>query len=292
MTFPKISIVTPSYNQGKYLEQTIRSVLGQGYPNLEYIIMDGGSTDNSVEIIKRYESKLAYWETRPDKGQPAAVAKGFDIASGIVLGWLNSDDLLLPGCLFTIASKFPLNNSFVALAGRVVCIDQDSHPVKVGIPARRTWEEMLLWGHRLHQMATFWTQKAYRKVGGFDSSMQFAFDYDLFIKLRRLGDIAFVDNYLAGFRLHETQKTVTSREIMQRDCHIIYQKYGVNSFKKTHRLLRRIALPQRTRDALAWIRDKKSLSKMCNRWRNECLLSHKRVDDYMASNAGVDCFFA
>ena len=102
----KISIITPSYNQGQYLEETIRSVRDQPYPNLEYIIMDGGSTDNSVEIIKKYESRLAHWESRPDDGQADAINKGFNMATGDILGWLNSDDYYKPGALTEVAEYF------------------------------------------------------------------------------------------------------------------------------------------------------------------------------------------
>lgn len=271
-TLPKTTIIITSYNQGQYLEQTILSVLGQQYPNLEYIIMDGGSTDNSVEIIKRYSNRLSHWESGPDKGQAAAIAKGFAMSTGTILGWLNSDDLLLPGCLSIVASKFPREKSTVALAGRIVFIGTDSCPLKVGLPTkRRTWKNMLLWGHGLPQMATFWTREAYLHAGGLDTSLQFAFDYDLFVRLRQAGDIAIVDDYLAGFRLHESQKTFNAREVMRRDHQVIYGKYGLRPLTRTRCIFRRLALPQRTRDAIAWIGDKRKVTEMCNRWREECL---------------------
>jgi glycosyltransferase involved in cell wall biosynthesis len=102
----KISIVTPSYNQGQYLEETIQSVLDQNYPNLEYIIMDGGSTDNSVDIIKKYESQLAHWESKPDNGQADAIKRGFDMATGDILAWLNSDDYYLPDTFNQVSELF------------------------------------------------------------------------------------------------------------------------------------------------------------------------------------------
>ena len=106
MPFDKISIVTPSYNQGRFLEQTILSVIGQQYPNLEYIVMDGGSTDNSVEIIKKYESQLTHWESEKDRGQAHALNKGFAMATGTIYGWINSDDFYLPGTLSFVAEQF------------------------------------------------------------------------------------------------------------------------------------------------------------------------------------------
>ena len=101
--YPKITVVTPNYNYGHYLEETIRSVLLQGYPNLEYIIIDGGSTDNSVEIIKKYESYVTYWESKPDRGQTHAINKGLERATGEIFNWINSDDILMPGALLAIA---------------------------------------------------------------------------------------------------------------------------------------------------------------------------------------------
>lgn len=114
---PKISIVTPSFNQGKYLEKTILSVLEQDYPNLEYIIIDGGSTDNSVEIIKKYEKHLAYWVSEPDRGQSHAINKGFGHATGEILGWLNSDDYYAPGAPQAIAEAFLANPDVGAIVG-------------------------------------------------------------------------------------------------------------------------------------------------------------------------------
>lgn len=262
LNLPKITIVTPSYNQGQYLEQAILSVLNQRYPNLEYIVMDGGSTDNSVEIIKRYADRLAYWQSKPDGGQASAIAKGFEMASGTILGWLNSDDLLCPDCLFTVANKFPQDGKTVALAGRCIMIGPSGEPLKVNLPIQRTWAKMLFYGHGLPQMSTLWTRTAYEQTGGLDTSLQFGFDADLFVRLRRLGEIAIASDYLAAFRLHPSSKTSTMQNIYQIEKQLIRERFGKGSFPSISRMFQRIRFSQRIRDRLAWEKDKAQVRKI------------------------------
>ncbi|NVO00781.1 MAG: glycosyltransferase, partial [Geobacteraceae bacterium] len=122
---PKITIVTPSYNQGRFLEKTILSVLDQGYPNLEYIVIDGGSTDESVEIIKKYADRLTYWVSEPDRGQSHAINKGFERATGEIFGWLNSDDWYHPGALQAVAEAFAANPDVGAVVGAGEMVDEE-----------------------------------------------------------------------------------------------------------------------------------------------------------------------
>jgi len=256
MNLPKITIVTPSYNQGQYLEQTILSVLGQQYPNLEYIIMDGGSTDNSVEIIKRYADKLAFWQSKTDKGQADAIAQGFSMSTGEILGWVNSDDFLLPECLFSVARRFPQDEKTVALTGRCLLVGPSCELLKVALPTPQTWISMLFYGHGLGQPATFWTRTAYEKVGGLDTSLKFSFDADMFVKLRRIGAIAITSDYLAAFRLHPKSKTSTMQDVHQAETQLIRKRYGKGSFPCISRILRRARLSKRIKSRLAWERDK------------------------------------
>ena len=125
-SFPKISIITPSYNQGQYIEQTILSVIGQGYPNLEYIIIDGGSTDNTVEIIKKYSDKISYWISEPDKGQSDALIKGLEKCTGDIFNWINSDDYFEENSFFNIAQYFIDHPSIAMLSGFCNCFDNET----------------------------------------------------------------------------------------------------------------------------------------------------------------------
>lgn len=218
--------------------------------------MDGGSTDNSVEIIKRYADRLAYWQTRPDRGQAHAIANGLAMASGTILGWVNSDDLLLPGCLFTVANMFPQDGKTVALAGRCIVIGPSGEPLKVNLPLQRTWAKMLFYGHGLPQMATFWSRNAYELAGGLDISLSFCFDADLFVRLRRTGEIAVLKDYLSAFRLHPNSKTSMMQDIHQMETQLIRERFGKGSFPNISRMFRRIGLFGRVKDMLAWRIDK------------------------------------
>ncbi|HAX95810.1 MAG TPA: glycosyltransferase, partial [Prolixibacteraceae bacterium] len=140
--WPKISVVTPSYNQGQFIEETIRSVLLQGYPNLEYIVMDGGSTDGSVKIIKKYEPWLSYWVSEPDRGQSHAINKGINRAAGEILFWLNSDDLCLPGAFFKAAESFSQYPNQKLVIGQAQIINQYGEVIGELRSQFTTWEEL------------------------------------------------------------------------------------------------------------------------------------------------------
>jgi len=264
--WPRISIVTPSYNQGQFLEKTILSVLNQQYPNLEYMVLDGGSSDNSVEIIKRYTDKLAYWQSKPDCGQADAIAQGFAMSTGDVLGWLNSDDLLLPGALLVAGKTFSNVQRCITVTGRCVRIDGNGCPFTVLVPRKKSWHGMLIWGHGLSQPATFWRRDAYEEVGGIDVSMKFSFDYDLFVRLRKLGNIEILPNYLAGFRVHPLSKTSTMRSTAFAEHRMVIKRYRnsklfpLNLFKLL--TLARIYLLLQIRDKIVWQRDKQQIRRL------------------------------
>ncbi len=214
-TWPKISIVTPSYNQGEFIEETIRSVLLQNYPNLEYIIIDGGSTDNSVEIIKKYEKFLTFWISEKDKGQADAVNKGWNKCSGAVLSWLNADDLLLPGALFTIMEKAVAHPNFHLIYGQCEWFDEDGNIGIVG--ADYSFEKIIhkmgMWD--IPQPAAFVSRGGLDKSGMLDVRLRQSLDKDLWMRLAATGNIYFLPVLVAKFRIHPnqlTQKNIHSSE--------------------------------------------------------------------------------
>src|SRR5262245_18148527 len=158
MNWPRISVVTPSYNQGRFVEQTIRSVLNQNYPNLEYIIIDGASQDESPEIIKKYECDLAFWVSEKDAGAADAIRKGFKVATGSILAYLNSDDLYLPGALRTIASTFNEGQTDVAY-GNTYWVDTEGKRIGERRQTPFVPTGYLYGGFDLQQPATFWSRQ-------------------------------------------------------------------------------------------------------------------------------------
>ena len=208
MSLPKISIVTPSFNQAPFLERTIRSVLDQGYPNLEYIIIDGGSTDGSQEIIRGYEERLAYWVSEPDLGQTDAINKGFDHAQGEIFAWLNSDDTYQPGALEEVAEFMRLNPAIGMVYGSAMYIDEEDRPI-ARYPARNTDYRGLRRGvNTISQQAMFFRAKLWQMVRPLDPSFYYAMDYDLWVRIASISPILWHDQYWANFRLQEGSKSM------------------------------------------------------------------------------------
>jgi len=207
MSFEKITIVTPSYNQGRFLEQTILSVIGQQYPDLEYIIMDGGSTDNSVEIIKKYESHLAHWKSEKDRGQADALNKGFALATGRIFGWLNSDDFYLPGTLAFVAEQLDARQPELLFGNCLHFVDNQQRAYGSDVRSEHDKRDLRLADYII-QPSSFWTREAWLKAGVLDESLHFGFDWDWFIRAMKAG-VAFKaeDRYLSAYRIHDEHKT-------------------------------------------------------------------------------------
>ena len=213
--WPKISIVTPSYNQGPYLEETIRSILLQGYPNLEYAVIDGGSTDNSIEIIKKYSEHIDFWVSEKDRGQSHAINKGVARSTGEIFNWINSDDLLLPGALRAVAEAW-IRRPDSIIAGHTELFN-DAGTFEV-IKARsqtlinfvRFWEAQ---DFGWCQQATFVPLKDLRAIDGVREDLHYCMDYYMMVKLLMRGlPVSHLDQTLSRFRFHSLSKTVALKE--------------------------------------------------------------------------------
>lgn len=202
MNYPKISIVTPNFNGGEYLEDTILSVLSQNYPNLEYIIIDGGSTDNSIDIIKKYEDQLTYWISEPDNGLYQAVQKGFDKSTGEIMAWINSDDVYHPKAFFTVAEIFNLDG-VNWLQGVPSTLDERGRTI--GVSKVKRWSKFNYYTgnfHWIQQESVFWRRSLWQISGGkLETEMKYASDLELWLRFFRFEKLFVTNALLAGFRV-------------------------------------------------------------------------------------------
>jgi glycosyltransferase involved in cell wall biosynthesis len=225
---PLVSIVTPSYNQGQFLEETILSVLNQDYPNIEYIIMDGGSTDGSVDIIRKYEDRLAYWVSEPDKGQADAINKGWAMASGDILAWLNSDDLYVPGAVRFAAIWLNEHSETGVMYGDLQCIDEFGNPLYM-FPTKPFNYMDLLYRCFIPQPSTFMRSNVIDKTGPLDANLHMGLDYDLWLRAGLVTKLEYVPKLLSKFRIHQNMKGLTKYSRKARELiHIHQQLYSRN----------------------------------------------------------------
>ncbi len=212
---PRLTVVTPSYNQGRFIEQTIESILGQGYPGLEYIVMDGGSTDETVDILKRYGDRLT-WRSEPDRGQSDALNKGLRLATGEVVAFLNSDDYYEPGALHAVGEFFAQHPESHWLTGKCRTVDENGREIRRAVTLyKNAWLRLGGYGalqvlNYVSQPATFWRRSMLERVGEFDESLNYAMDYDYWLRAGREFELEVLDRYLASFRVHSTSKAGAS----------------------------------------------------------------------------------
>lgn len=221
---PLVSIVTPSFNQGRFLEATICSVLEQDYPNLEYLVIDGGSTDESVAIIQRYAHRLAHWESQPDRGQAHAVNKGLQLARGEILGWLNSDDLLASGAVQGAVQIFQSQPEIDVVYGRLARIDEIGKPIPTPmLPKDRVdFDRAQVIGECIvNQPGAFWRRRIMQQVGWLDERLIYSLDYQYWIRMALAGArFKRLDAVAASFRLSAGSKTVgqTAAHAVEQFC--------------------------------------------------------------------------
>lgn len=212
-TLPSMALVTPSFNQGPFLERTLQSVLAQNYPDLCYHVQDGASSDETLSILKRYQDRISSWSSEPDSGQTHAINLGFSRTQGDIMAWINSDDVLLPGTLHTVAHYFQKHPHVDVLYGNRCLIDV--HDQDIGrwiLPGHCS--KVLAWADYIPQETLFWRRGLWERSGGsLDESFQFAMDWDLVLRFKDVGAVfAHLPFFLGAFRIHEAQKTLNAMD--------------------------------------------------------------------------------
>ncbi|MFC1701439.1 glycosyltransferase family 2 protein [Pseudomonadota bacterium] len=232
--YPKLSIVTPSYNQGNYLEKTIRSVLLQGYPNLEYIVIDGGSTDNSVEIIKKYEPWLTFWKSEKDRGQSHAINKGFQQATGKIFGWINSDDYYYPQAFNDVAQCFLEHPDAGAVVGGGDMFYEAGNRLLQVESFEVTLDSLYNFLHKFFmQPSCFFKQEVWNECGPLDENLQLAMDLDLWLKIVKKQKFALTNKNLSCSLVHGSAKTTAlAAESYATAILVIYSHGGVKEARE------------------------------------------------------------
>ncbi len=233
---PKISIITPSFNQAKYIEDTIRSVLRQNYPYLEYIVIDGGSSDGTLAILQKYTGKLT-WISEKDKGQSDAINKGLSLISGDIVGYLNSDDILEENCLELVGNFFVSNPDFHWVCGKCGIIGANGEKSRNFVTSYKNiflkylrFPSMLFILNYISQPATFWRRDIIKNIGFFAYSYHFSMDYDYWLRIFTKYRLGFIDKYLSSFRIHKSSKGSRSLVHQQAESLQIVRKYTSQRF--------------------------------------------------------------
>lgn len=232
---PKITVVTPSFNQGSYIEQTILSVIGQGYPKLEYIVMDGGSSDESVTIIKKYQENITYWQSKKDDGQADAINEGFKLSTGDILCWLNSDDMFLPGALLHIGRLFAEETGPRVIFGNCLHMYENNEKARGSDVAYYAAHYDLEHLDYIIQPSSFWNRKTWEDAGPLNTAYNYVFDWEWFIRLKKM-KVLFTPtpNYLSVYRIHEQHKSGSGGEKRSLEIGDIYRKNGHDQFSTAY----------------------------------------------------------
>lgn len=239
---PRITVVTPSFNQAVYLERTICSVLDQGYPNLEYIIVDGGSTDGSVDIIRRYADSLGWWVSEPDRGQTDAINRGLQRATGEWVAWQNSDDIYYPGAFHDLAAAALKHPQAGLIIGDMMLIDEHDCLLRDIRYVKPTYKALLAEGMVLTNQSAFWRRRVHEKIGLMDENLHCAFDYEWFLRLTEHVEAVHVDCIWGALRLHGETKTSLLLQRFREENQLILAGREMPPWQKRLYKLRRLAL--------------------------------------------------
>ncbi|WP_071467069.1 glycosyltransferase family 2 protein [Polynucleobacter asymbioticus] len=239
---PKVSIVMPSFNQVQFIERSILSVLNQSYPNVELIVIDGGSTDGSVEIIKQYQDRISYWESEPDRGQAHAINKGLAIATGEWVGWQNSDDVYTEDAIEKLIECAHKNPSAGLVIGDMSMIDAQDKKIRNIRYIRPSYKSILAEGMVLSNQSSLWKRSLHSNVGYLDESLHFNFDYEWFLRLLHNADAAHTPTVLGSLRVHEQTKTFLNQSEFDRENSLILEGRRPSIFIRNLYKLRRYSI--------------------------------------------------
>lgn len=254
---PLVSIVTPSYNQGIFIERTINSVLSQDYQNIEYWVIDGGSSDNTIDILEKYNDSRFHWLSEKDDGQTNAINKGLKLTNGQIQAFLNSDDLYLPKTISKVVNFLQENSTIDMVYGKCEFTDKDDNIIGTFgesqgsiNPNKNNFKRMVYQGDSFPQPTTFWRRSVTEKTGLFNESLNYTMDYDFFLRVSKDFNISYIDSVLAYYRLHADSKTVSQEKLHWQEAMNVSLQYGLRKTdlwywkrKIRHEVFRILPLP-------------------------------------------------
>lgn len=259
--YPLISVIIPSFNQGQFIEETLLSVLGQNYPKLELIVIDGGSTDKTVEILENYSNRISYWHSQKDDGQGDAINKGINMSHGDVICWLNSDDMFLPGILFDVAHRFKdkLNENYLIYGASISLYQSGEELNAIANPSSPFDAFTLTYKDFIVQPSTFWTRKLWQTAGELNLTYNYVLDWDWFIRASKIAKVEYISKFYSIYRYHPNHKTSRGGAARRKEVLTIVKTYSSEYWAalftevdqhyerviKAIKLLGRIKLPKR-----------------------------------------------